>query len=51
MAALLETRVTNCDCWETLNEAWAINDSGQVVGSGELKTGEQHAFLLTPVAP
>jgi probable HAF family extracellular repeat protein len=49
--AILESRVTNCDCWKSLNEAWAINDSGQIVGSGVLQSGERHAFLLTPVPP
>jgi probable HAF family extracellular repeat protein len=33
----------------TLWEATAINDSGQIVGSGTNAAGESHAFLLTPV--
>ncbi len=33
----------------TLNGANAINDNGQIVGYGRNTSGEQHAFLLTPV--
>jgi probable HAF family extracellular repeat protein len=32
-----------------LNEAWAINDSGQIVGVGQTSGGQQRAFLLTPI--
>lgn len=34
-----------------LNEAWAINDAGQIVGTGQTTVGGtqvSHAFLLTP---
>jgi probable HAF family extracellular repeat protein len=48
MMALLETRVANLAGWTSLNEALSINDMGQIVGWGVLKTGEQRAFLLTP---
>ena len=35
-----------------LTEAWAINESGQIVGQGLYKpTGTVHAFLLSPVVP
>lgn len=34
-----------------LNEATAINDSGQIVGYGVQSDGYKHAFLLTPVIP
>lgn len=33
--------------WLTLNEARAINSSGQIVGQG-FRNGSYHAFLLTP---
>lgn len=33
--------------WSTLNEARAINSSGQIVGQG-FRNGSYHAFLLTP---
>jgi probable HAF family extracellular repeat protein len=32
----------------TLGEAFAINDNGQIVGSGTAPNGENRAFLLTP---
>lgn len=31
----------------TLNDAFAINDSGQIVGDGTLADGTQHGFVLT----
>ena len=34
--------------WHLIN-ANGINDSGQIVGSGKNKTGQFHAFLLTPI--
>ena len=34
----------------TLTDAAAINDSGQVAGSGRIN-GQTHAYLLTPAAP
>jgi len=33
----------------TLQKAYAINDAGQIVGSGQLN-GQTHAYLLTPVS-
>lgn len=33
-----------------LNDAYGINDHGQIVGDGSIN-GQQHAFLLTPFAP
>jgi probable HAF family extracellular repeat protein len=33
----------------TLTQATAINDAGQIVGSGNNPAGKIHAFLLTPV--
>ena len=33
-----------------LNEAWAVNDSGQIIGLGTIN-GEQHAFLLAKFPP
>ena len=35
--------------WESLEYAFDINSSGQIVGSG-IKDGEQRAYLLNPVA-
>jgi probable HAF family extracellular repeat protein len=32
-----------------LQDAWAINDNGQIVGCGTNPAGSDHAFLLTPV--
>lgn len=32
----------------TLNEAFFINDSGEISGLGTLSNGDQHAFLLIP---
>jgi probable HAF family extracellular repeat protein len=32
-----------------LDHAFAINDRGQITGSGALPDGSEHAFLLTPV--
>jgi probable HAF family extracellular repeat protein len=34
--------------WD-LRYAYSINDSGQIVGQGINSSGEQHAFLLTPI--
>jgi probable HAF family extracellular repeat protein len=36
--------------WAYLSHAYGINDLGQIVGEGVLKTGETHAFLLDPAA-
>jgi probable HAF family extracellular repeat protein len=33
----------------SLTEAWAINDVGQIVGSGRNPQGDISAFILTPV--
>ncbi len=37
--------------WTNLTSADAINDQGQIAGSGLLTNGAYHAFLLTPVTP
>ncbi|HEY5913336.1 MAG TPA: hypothetical protein VJA21_22315 [Verrucomicrobiae bacterium] len=37
--------------WTNLTMAEAINDLGQIAGSGLLANGGYHAFLLTPVGP
>jgi probable HAF family extracellular repeat protein len=34
-----------------LMQALGINDSGQIVGNGITSDGNQHGFLLTPIAP
>jgi len=34
-----------------LHVATAINDGGQIVGSGSISNGDEHAFLLTPIQP
>jgi probable HAF family extracellular repeat protein len=37
--------------WLFLNDAAAINEKGQIVGRGYLRSnGEEHAYLLTPLA-
>ena len=33
----------------TLNDAYAINDQGQIVGDGTLADGDSHAFILNPI--
>ena len=35
--------------WSELQCAYDINDHGQIVGWGNLVSGEEHAFLLTPI--
>jgi probable HAF family extracellular repeat protein len=42
----LNTQLTSNSGWE-LQDAWDINNSGQIVGWG-LYNGETHAFVLTP---
>ena len=44
----LNTMIDPASGWH-LTEAKAINDSGQIVGTGKNKAGQLHAFLLTPV--
>lgn len=34
--------------WSNLLDARAINDAGQIIGSGEIE-GQTHAFLMTPI--
>ena len=36
--------------WMNLDFAYGINDAGQIVGDGINISGEQHAYLLTPIA-
>lgn len=43
----LETLVTNMYGWDSLEIAYAINNSGDIVGQGTTSSGEQMAFLLT----
>jgi probable HAF family extracellular repeat protein len=43
----LNTMIDSSSGW-TLEEATAINDSGQIVGNGTNPAGQTHAFLLTP---
>jgi probable HAF family extracellular repeat protein len=45
----LNTLVIDLTGWESLDQAYDINASGQIVGVGTLSTGEQGAFLLTAV--
>lgn len=35
--------------WQLLRNANDINDRGEIVGSGIINNGEEHAFLLTPL--
>jgi len=44
----LNDLVGNVSDWKYLKSAYDINDSGQIVGVGDLVTGETRAFLLTP---
>jgi probable HAF family extracellular repeat protein len=46
----LNTMIDPTSGWH-LTEAKAINDIGQIVGTGKNKFGKVHAFLLTPNAP
>ena len=43
----LNTMIDPASGWH-LSSAAAINDQGQIVGSGINKAGQSHAFLLTP---
>ncbi len=43
----LNTMIDPASGWH-LTAAKAINDSGQIVGTGKNKVGQLHAFLLTP---
>ena len=45
----LNTMIDPASGWH-LDSANAINDSGQIVGTGKNKAGQAHAFLLTPVS-
>jgi probable HAF family extracellular repeat protein len=36
--------------WSLLENAYGINDAGQIVGQGSLTSGASHAFLLTPIS-
>jgi probable HAF family extracellular repeat protein len=44
----LNTVLINGTGW-TLRDAYAINDSAQIVGEGTSPSGYNHAFLLAPV--
>ena len=46
----LNNQVDDSGAGWVLNEAWAINDSGQIIGLGTL-SGMQHAFLLAKLPP
>ena len=43
----LSTLVNDMSGWTSLDQAYDINGSGQIVGVGTLATGEQGAFLLS----
>ena len=45
----LNTVVDLDDDWSYLQWAEAINNAGQIAGTGITKNGDSHAFLLTPV--
>jgi probable HAF family extracellular repeat protein len=36
--------------WSLLENAYGINDAGQIVGEGQGPSGSEHAFLLTPTS-
>jgi len=44
----LNSLVSGRSGW-VLNEAFGINDKGQIIGVGNIGLGQEHAFLLTPV--
>ena len=44
----LNSTISSQSSW-TLLDATAINDQGQIVGYGANPSGQDHAFLLTPV--
>lgn len=46
----LNDYVHPCDGWDDLSEAFAINDAGQIAGSGHIKK-ECRGYLLTPALP
>ncbi|MBN2270814.1 MAG: hypothetical protein JXN61_09385 [Sedimentisphaerales bacterium] len=37
--------------WQSLGRAYAINNRGQIVGTGLTDNGSLHGFLMTPVVP
>jgi probable HAF family extracellular repeat protein len=45
----LNDLVGTLDGWASLDEAYDINENGQIVGYGTLSTGEQGAFVLSVV--
>jgi probable HAF family extracellular repeat protein len=44
----LNTQIPSNSGWTVLQTAYGINESGQIVGYGQLSSGADHAFLLTP---
>jgi probable HAF family extracellular repeat protein len=45
----LEDLLVHDSGWKRLIIAEDINNRGQIVGFGETDSGEDHAFLMTPV--
>lgn len=46
----LNSLVVDLSGWLSLDEAYDINESGQIVGTGTRESGLKGAFLLTPTA-
>jgi probable HAF family extracellular repeat protein len=46
----LNTQIPGNSGWKALGNAEGVNDAGWIVGWGDLSSGAQHAFLLTPSA-
>lgn len=46
----LDQLLPNNSGWEHLTSARCINENGQIAGSGLLKGGAEHAYLLTPIS-
>jgi probable HAF family extracellular repeat protein len=46
----LNSQIPKKSGWSLLENAYAINDSGRIIGQGQLASGSLHAFLLTPTS-
>jgi hypothetical protein len=44
----LNNLIPNKPGWTELESAWGINDTGTIVGQGQITPGVWHGFLLTP---
>jgi probable HAF family extracellular repeat protein len=46
----LNSQLPKKSAWSLLENAYGINDAGQIVGEGQVASGPHHAFLLTPTS-